>query len=103
MHRRYFDHLYNEISVAVDRRISRYSLWLRVWESGGDPDELTREHVRYFVENNLSETLAEEGALLDARSRLRLEKTLLLFDPRYPTPEEIFTAPFVRERTEEQA
>lgn len=88
MSRRYFEHLYNEISVAVGRRISSYALWLLVWESGGDPDQLSPEHARVFVENHLPSLLAEEGCPLEGRARKRLEKRLLRFDPRHPTPAE---------------
>jgi len=48
--RRYFDHLYREICVALGQRIDRYGLWLGVWESGGDPDDLTRLQARRFVQ-----------------------------------------------------
>ncbi len=88
MQRRYFEHLYNEICVAVDHRISRYDLWLRVWDGGGDPDELTHPQARSFLENNLSVLLAEEGTSLSNRALRRLEKRILRFDPHHPTPEE---------------
>jgi hypothetical protein len=88
MQRRYFEHVYTEICIAVGRRISRYDLWLLVWEGGGDPDELTHPQARYFVENNLSAILTEEGTSLSVRARRRLEKRILRFDPHHPTPEE---------------
>ncbi len=88
MKRRYFEHLYTEICVALDRRISRYELWLLLWEGGGDPDELTHAQTRYFLENNLSVILAEEGSTLGIRARRRLESKILRFDPQRPTPEE---------------
>lgn len=88
MHRHYFEHVYNEICVAANRRISRYDLWLLVLEGGGDPEALTRLQVACFVANNLSGFLAEEGAVLDRRARRRLDRRILRFDPRYPTPEE---------------
>ena len=91
MGRRYFEHLYSEICVALGRRISRYDLWLLVWEAGSDPDELTREHARGFLENQLATLLAEEGIDLDPRSTRRLERRVLGFDPRHPTPEERFS------------
>ena len=94
MGRRYFEHLYSEICVALGRRISRYDLWLLVWEAGSDPDELTREHARHFLENQLPSLLAEEGAALDPRSTRRLERRILRFDPRHPTPEERFSEAF---------
>jgi hypothetical protein len=86
--RRYFDHLYNEVCVALGRRISRYDLWLMVWESGGDPDDLTPLQARRFVEAGLGRLLGEEGAHLPDRDRARLASRLLHFDPRFPTPEE---------------
>jgi len=88
MQRRFFEHLYCEVCVAVDRRISRYDLWLLMWEGGGDPDELTQEQAAYFIENNLTALLAEESCLLSPRARKRLERRILRFDPRHPTPEE---------------
>lgn len=94
MQGRYFAHLYNEICVAVNRRISRYDLWLLLWDGGGDPDELTHSQARYFIENSLSALLAEQGAALDDRARRRLEKRILRFDPRHPTPEEWLTRTF---------
>lgn len=88
MHRRYFEHLYCEICVAVNRRISRYDLWLLMWDNGGDPDELTREQARNFIENNLSGLLSEQSCTLSPQARNRLERRILRFDPRHPTPEE---------------
>ena len=92
MSRRYYEYLFTEISVTVEHRISGYGLWLLIWESGGDPDDLTREQVRVFVDRHLSALLSEEGCRLDRRARARLEKRLLRFDPRYPTPEERLAA-----------
>jgi hypothetical protein len=88
MPRRYFEHLYCEICVAVERRISRYDLWLLMWDNGGDPYELTREQARSFVDHNLSALLAEQSCALSPRARNRLERRILRFDPRHPTPEE---------------
>lgn len=88
MERRYFDHLYAEISVAIGHRVSRYDLWLMIWTHGGDPDDLSRDEVQLFVEDGLGSFLTEEGRSLPARQRQRLEATLLRFDPAFPTPEE---------------
>ena len=90
MGRRYFEHLYTEICVALGRRVPRYDLWLLVWEAGADPSELTRDHARIFLEIQLPTLLAEEGAFLDRKALRRLEKRVLNFDPRHPTPEERF-------------
>ena len=88
MQRRFFEHLYCEICVAVNRRISRYDLWLLMWDGGGDPDDLTHEQARFFIENNLSALLAEQSCRLNIRQRKQLERRILGFDPRYRTPEE---------------
>jgi hypothetical protein len=96
MQRRYFEHIYVEICVAVNRRISRYDLWLRLGDGGGDPDELTRAEARNFVDHGLSALLSEEGASISDRVRRRLEKRILRFDPHHPTPEEWLASTFDR-------
>lgn len=88
MSRRYFEHLYTEISVAAGRRVSRYALWTRIWEAGADPEDLTRDHVLAFVDRELGRFLHEEGVALGRRARRHLERTLLRFDAARPTPEE---------------
>ncbi|HEB90965.1 MAG TPA: hypothetical protein ENI85_15430 [Deltaproteobacteria bacterium] len=93
MGQRYFEHLYAEVCTALGHRVPRYDLWLRVWEAGADPSELTREHVRAFLESQLPGLLAEEGRFLDRKALRRLEKRVLDFDPRHPTPEERFGRP----------
>ena len=94
MQRRYFEHVYCEVCVAMNRRISRYDLWLLMWDGGGDPDDLTVEQARYFVENNLSALLAEYSCSLGTRERKHLEKRILRFDARHPTPEEWIVSVF---------
>jgi len=86
--RRYFDWIHIEISLALDRRISRYALWLAIWEDGRDPDRLSRPQARGFVESGLTSFLETQGARLSRRARRRLEGRILRFDPRFPTPEE---------------
>jgi hypothetical protein len=99
MPNRYFDHIYSEISVAVGRRVSRYDLWLAIWNAGGNPDDLNPKQVRAFLDDELTDFLSEEGFTLDGRARRRLEKRLLGFDPHYPTPEEWFSQLPRRTRT----
>lgn len=88
MSQRAFDHLYTEICVAVGARISRYALWLLVWESGADPDDLKQDEAGNLVELHLPTLLREEGFELAARARKRLARKVQRFDSRYPTPEE---------------
>lgn len=86
--RRAFDHLYAEICVAAGRRLSRYDVWLCVWETGGDPEHLGVEGLQAFLDDGLDGVLQEEGLALSERSRRRLTRSVLTFDPRHPTPEE---------------
>lgn len=90
MQRRTFDHVYIEICLALDCRVSRYGLWLVIWEQGGDPDALSREQVRRFVDGGLDAFLDGQaaGGGLGARARRRLARRLLRFDGRFPAPEE---------------
>lgn len=91
MQRRYFDFLYGEICMAMGQRVPRYDLWLLVSETGGDPNHLTREQVRRFIDLALDGLLVAAISPLPPRARQRLLKRLLTFDPRYPTPEEWLT------------
>ncbi len=93
---RYFEFCYQEICLAVGRRISRYDLWLHVWNAGGDPDDMTREQAHIFIEDEMPAVFAEEGVVFEGRPRRRLERRLLAFDPTHPTPEEHVARP--RER-----
>lgn len=89
MQRRYFEFIHAETCLALKRRIPRYDLWLAVWDSGGDPDDLSPEQARLFVARGLRPLIAEESAPLTPRARRRLERRILRFDPRFPTPEEL--------------
>jgi len=85
---RYFDFVYEEICVAVGRRISRYDLWLLVSETGADPRELSRDQVQGFIDQRLDRVIAREERPLSPRAQQRLHRRLLDFDARHPTPEE---------------
>jgi len=91
--RRYFDWIHVEISLALNRRISRYALWLALWDQGGDPDQLSRDQARRFVEAGLTPFLEGQSAPLGPRARRRLAARILRFDPRFPTPEERLACP----------
>ena len=88
MERRYFEFLYAEICVALERRIPRYDLWLLVAESARDPDRLSRAEMQRFLDDDLDPLLDREHPSLAPRARQRLRRRVLAFDPRYPTPEE---------------
>jgi len=85
---RSFDFLYAEICVAVGRRLSRYALWLALWDVGADPAELSRDQVHTFIEQTLDLFIANNKGRLSPRAKRRLHRRLLDFDPGYPTPEE---------------
>jgi len=84
--RRVFDHLHAEISVGVARVVPRYALWLRLRETGLDPERLTREQALGFCRRHLTAFLGELGLALARRPARRLEREIGRFDPARPTP-----------------
>lgn len=91
MPNRYFDHVYNEVSVAAGRRVSRYELWLAMWSAGGDPEALNKKQLQWFLETALDDFLGEESIELKGCARRRFERRVLHFSPDHPTPEECFS------------
>ncbi|MFQ5417287.1 MAG: hypothetical protein ACE5FL_09600 [Myxococcota bacterium] len=88
MQRRRFDHLIVEISVALDRSLPRYPLWLTLKDLGMEPERLTREAAIAFCDNHLQEFLAHLGYRLSPRRHKRLLRTVARFDPAQITPTE---------------
>jgi len=86
--RRRFDHLIIEISLALDRNLPRYPLWLDFKERGMDPEYLTREAVIAFCDERLPEFLAQLGYRVPPRRLRRLRRAVARFDPSLPTPYE---------------
>ena len=94
MSRRRFDHLLAEISVAAGSRIPRYALWMRIHESGCDPEDLTPRASLAFCDGPLARFLAEHGLQLSPRAQRRLRRAVRSYDPTVPSPEEVlFGAP----------
>ena len=87
-HRRGFDHLVDEISVAVGRRVPRYPLWLRLRAHGFDPEQLDRASAVAFCEEPLEHFLVEYGVRLPERELSRVRRSVRNFDPTFPTPYE---------------
>jgi hypothetical protein len=88
-HRRRFDHLFTELSVAAGELVPRYALWLCVQELGWDPVRIEADEVVAFVDDHLDAFLAEHDLFVPPRARRRLRRSLRRFDPRRPAPEEI--------------
>jgi hypothetical protein len=86
--RRRFDHLIMELSLALDRNLPRYPLWLTLKEFGADPDFLSREVAIEFCDEHLDEFLAHLGHALTPRQARRLRRAVARFDPEIPTPYE---------------
>jgi len=86
--RRRFNHLFEELSVAIGCVAPRYALWLHLQEHGLDPEGLHRHEVLDFVDQNLTGFLAEHGLSLSARRQASLRRQLQRFDARHPTPYE---------------
>ncbi len=90
MRRRRFDHLAQELSLALDLAVPRFGLWTALRDAGFDPEELTRDGALAFSDGPLHRFLAGLGLRLAARPERRLRRRLARFDPSYPLPEEIF-------------
>ena len=88
MDRRRFDHLYVELSVALDRLAPRYALWLHMADVGLDPERLSRSDVIRFCRDHLADFLARQGLALRERQARRLGRRMARFDPGHPTPYE---------------
>jgi hypothetical protein len=90
--RRRFDHLFVEASVAVDRLLPRFELWMAFHEAGLDPEALSRDDAVGFCRARLPDFLTTRGLALRPRAAQRLEREVARFDPRHPTPYERFAA-----------
>jgi hypothetical protein len=88
MERRRFDHLYEELSVALGRLAPRYALWLHMGEVGCDPERLSRDAALAYCRTNLRGFLRRHRLFLPERRHRSLERSLSRFDPRHPTPYE---------------
>lgn len=88
MQRRRFDHLVLEISLAANRNLPRYRLWLTLKELGMDPDRLTRKSAIEFCERGLPEFLAHHGCGLSPRRIRGLMRSVARYDPARLTPAE---------------
>jgi hypothetical protein len=86
--RRRFDHLIAELSLALDRNLDRYPLWITLKELGEDPDYLTRKGAIEFCDEHLAEFLGRLDCALTPRQTRRLRRTVARFDPELPTPYE---------------
>ena len=90
MRRRRFDHLLVQLSLGADRAIPRYALWSSLRELGWDPEFLSREAAIAFCGGPVHAFLADRGLRLGERAARRLQKSVHRYDPRFPTPEEVF-------------
>lgn len=84
--RRWFDHLFAELSVELGRLAPRYPLWIRIGELGVDPARLRGEDVVSFCDLHLAGFLADHGLTLSTRRRRKLARNLSRFDPYRQTP-----------------
>jgi hypothetical protein len=94
MGRRRFDRLVLELSLALDRRVERYSLWQAVHGAGFDPERWSGAEAERFCTLELPRWLRRNGYALAEPRLLRLTRTVGRFDPRQLTPEEHFARLF---------
>ncbi len=88
MRRRRFEFLYEELSVRLGRLAPRYALWLRLRETGADPESLSRADALRFSEHELPGFLAEHGLRLGPAELRGLVRAVARHDPAVPTPAE---------------
>ena len=88
MSRRRFEHLVVELSLAVEKTIPRYRLWLRLHDLGWNPEDLGLEQALIFCDNHVLIFLAESGLKMNSRSVRRLRREVRRFDPNVLTPYE---------------
>jgi len=77
-----------ELSLATNRNVPRYPLWLALKESGANPELLSREAVLAFCDEQLPGVLERLGVALPPRKVRRLRRIVARFDPALPTPYE---------------
>ena len=77
-----------ELSLALDRNVPRYPLWLAFKESGANPEFLTRGAVLGFFDDQLADVLEPLGFALTPRKARRLRRGIARFDPALVTPYE---------------
>jgi hypothetical protein len=88
LERRRFDHLMLEISLALDRYVPRYPVWLALKEMGADPDRLSRANALAFCDAHLDQLVAHLDQALSPRQARRLRRSVARFDPDLLTPYE---------------
>jgi len=86
--RRRFDHLVEELSLALGALAPRYRLWLRLRELEADPDALTATAAIQFCQSHLAGFLREEGLELSRFALMRVRRRVARYDPAVPTPYE---------------
>ncbi len=86
LERRRFDHFAVELSLALDRRVPRFALWLAAEAHSGDGSALA-----HFCDEALDAFLqAQRLPPPTPRARERLRRAVVRFDPSRRTPEEVF-------------
>jgi hypothetical protein len=88
MQRRRFDHLMLELSLALDRNVPRYPLWIAFKENGANPEFLTRGALLAFFDDHLVDVLERLGHAFTPRQTRRLRRAVSRFDPALPSPYE---------------
>ncbi len=86
MKRLRFEHFHVELSVALEKLVPRYALWLHMCELDFSPEKLERSALLRFFDGHLDDFLAAQRVHLESRQKARLRKTLMRYDPAQPTP-----------------
>ncbi len=86
---RRFNEFVAEVSVAVDRAIPRYALWLALSDAGLEPTRLSRTPLVAFCDAGLPRFLADRNLRLSGPARRRLRIRIDRLNAATPTPYEV--------------
>lgn len=90
MDRRRFDHLVEELALAVRSSVPRYALWMHLHETGADPDHLSHSDAIAFCQDDAKRFVGAHGHRLGRRAHRKLLRHVEFFAPDVDRPDVVF-------------
>ncbi len=85
-----FDYLHQELSLALDRQIPRFGLWVSMATQEAHPMfGLTPEQAAHYLETGTGQILDQSRQDLGKKKWAKLVERVRNFDPEGQTPDEI--------------